>query len=136
MTTAGERAQSLGRARDVLTALREDPNTPAACRAEITLLLTSYPSQVELEDWIGTGAALPLEAAGAIEQAGELMRTLWSQDDLPGHHRLPLQYALRHFPGPGAARSWARSRRPVGAWMASSGAGDPPAASADSGHDP
>lgn len=107
MTTPSERARALRWGADLLRELVDHPLTSPTDRELAVGLLPFYPTPDVIEGWIESKVrVIPVEAARAIEGAGNLFRHLHFDEHSPPELRETLRYTLRHFPQPGWAMLW------------------------------
>lgn len=112
MTMPNERTRSLRWASDVLEEIRVDETVDIDERTKAAELQRRYPTPDTLSEWIRSDVScIPAEAALAIEEAGELMRSIWRSPSCSATLRRSLMFTLRHFPDTGSAGLWATDRR-------------------------
>jgi hypothetical protein len=120
MTLPHERTRSLTWARESLELISTNEHLSDVHRLKAKTILDVYPCPHLVRAWINADAScLPSLAAEAIEVAGELLRELWCIDSCPVELRERLRYVLRHYPGHGQARRWARpvGHGPITGWL-------------------
>ena len=110
MTMPHERTRSLRWAFEALQEIRDDALVNDGDRARAVELLVDFPAPAAVLAWIHANACcIPIEAALAIEGAGDLLRFIYRSETCPANLRHNLTFVLRHFPQPGSAERWTKS---------------------------
>ena len=110
MTMPHERARSLRWAFETLQEIRDDALVNDRDRARAAELLVSFPTPTTVLEWIQSDAScITVDAAVAIEGAGDLLRFIYRSETCPEKLRHDVMFTLRHFPQPGSAEGWAKS---------------------------
>lgn len=120
MTMAHERTRSLRWAFEVLKEVSEDASVSEIERNRATQLLVNYPSPATVLVWIESDVScLPIDAAIAIEGTGDLLRHISRSQACSAELRRSVSFALRHFPDPSSAESWAKRSTgwPIKTWL-------------------
>jgi hypothetical protein len=120
MTMPHERTRSLRWAFEVLQEVRGDAMANDGDRARAAELLVSFPTPTTVLEWIQSDApCLPVDAALAIEGAGDLLRSIYRSETCPPKLRHNVMFALRHFPERASAQRWTRGSAalPIRTWL-------------------
>lgn len=107
MTMPSERIRALRWGGEFLQEMITHPSLRDDDRVMATTLLQIYPNAEVVRQWIAEGvAAIPAEAAAAIEATGQLLRSLQFGGRCPPELAQSLRFTLRHFPEVGQAVRW------------------------------
>lgn len=120
MTMAHERTRSLRWAFEVLKEFSDDALVSEIERDRAATLLINYPKPATVLAWIEADAScMPIDAAIAIEGAGDLLRHISRSEACSAELRRSVSFALRHFPDPGSAEHWSKSSAgwTITAWL-------------------
>ena len=110
MTMPHERTRSLRWAFEVLQQVRADALANDGDRARAAELLVSFPTPATVLEWIQSNTScLPVDAALAIEGAGDLLRSIHRSETCPAKLRHDVMSALRHFPECASAQRWTKA---------------------------
>ena len=105
-----ERTKSLRWAFEDLQKFSQDPSLPEAERSKAAELLSNFPTPEMISEWIGSDVeCIPIEAAIAIEGAGELLLRIHRSEHASEEMKRQLRFTLRHFPTCGESQRWVKA---------------------------
>lgn len=121
MTMPDERPRDLKWGFAQLHELVAESDAPSDLRERAARLADHYPTPAALDQLISDNAqTMPRALAGAIEDAGALLRDVQASCGGNVDTRKSVLYTLRHFLTPGVARAWAACGFGgcIGRWLA------------------